>query len=559
MLKFVLLLSCAVAVFAQDRLTVTIPQGQLSGIRVSTGILQPAFWAFRGIPYAEPPVGQLRFRNPVPHRGWGGVLDASNYGPSCPHRPIAGMPMPNSNEDCLYLNVFTPSTTGNRPVMVWIHGGAFTLGDGSSQIYGPDFLVNDGGVIVVSMNYRLGIMGFLASGDAAAQGNWAMKDMIEALRWVRNNIQHFGGNPNSITVFGESAGSVSVHYLLLTQMGAGLFHRAIMQSGTANVPWGFQTDPAGQYAALGRRLGLTWSSNQDLMNQFRTLSWHTIMDAQTGLMDMPVPRGFQAFAWVPAVEPVNSPEERFLVDTPVNIMTRGQVMTVPMIIGYTSDESLFMIREAILDNTVWDQFANNPHFYVPQSYNLNPVTQSAQVNEVATTFRNSYMGGQHPHNEIRYNWTTYCTDHQFSFFVDRSVRYHVRRQTQPIYYYKFSYDGSLNMMKRLILLADYPGAMHADDIFYLFDVTNFPMPILPNNQAITIRRRMVRMWSNFATFGDPTPVTDSLITTRWARYTLDGQNYLDIEAESVNRNNPQNGRLTQWHTFQDRFNPSYPG
>lgn len=113
-----------------------------------------------------------------------------------------------------------------------------------------------------------------------------------------------------------------------------------------------------------------------------------------------------------------------------------------------------MIREALLDNTVFDQFANNPHFYVPQSFNLNPVTQSAQVNEVATTFRNYYMGGQHPNNEIRYNWTTYCTDHQFSFFVDRAVRYHVRRQTQPIYYYKFSYDGSLNMMKRLTLLAD---------------------------------------------------------------------------------------------------------
>lgn len=109
-----------------------------------------------------------------------------------------------------------------------------------------------------------------------------------------------------------------------------------MQSGTANVPWGFQTDPVAQYTALGRRLGLSWSSSQDLANQLRTLSWHTIMDAQTGLMDMPVPRGFQSFAWVPSVEPANSPEERFLVDTPVNIMTRGQVMTVPMIIGYTS-------------------------------------------------------------------------------------------------------------------------------------------------------------------------------------------------------------------------------
>lgn len=112
-----------------------------------------------------------------------------------------------------------------------------------------------------------------------------------------------------------------------------------------------------------------------------------------------------------------------------------------------------MIRESLLDSSVFDQFAANPHFYVPLSFNLNPVTQSAQVNEVATTFRNMYFGGQHPHAGIRYNYTVYNTDHQFSFFVDRAVRYHARRQTQPIFYYKFRYDGSLNMMKRLIGLA----------------------------------------------------------------------------------------------------------
>lgn len=109
-----------------------------------------------------------------------------------------------------------------------------------------------------------------------------------------------------------------------------------MQSGTANTPWGFQPDPAAQANALGRRLGLTWSSSQDLINQLRTLSWNTIMSAQQGLMDMNAPRGFRPFPWVPNVEPANSPETRFLTDTPVNIMTRGQVMAMPMIIGYTS-------------------------------------------------------------------------------------------------------------------------------------------------------------------------------------------------------------------------------
>ncbi|KAG5683592.1 hypothetical protein PVAND_012865 [Polypedilum vanderplanki] len=557
MLKFILFAVFVSVAFAQQRVSVTIPQGTLSGVRISTGILQPEYIAFKGIPYAEPPVGPLRFRNPVPHRGWSGILDASEHGASCPHRPLLGISLPRLSEDCLFANVYTPSLTGNRPVMVWIHGGAFVLGDGNSGIYGPDFFVNDGGVVLVSFNYRLGIFGFLSTGDAVAQGNWALKDMVEALRWVRNNIQHFGGNPNSITIFGESAGSASVHYLLLTQMGAGLFNRAIMQSGVANGPWGFQPNPAAEARALGQRLGLVFSSHQDLVNQLRNLPFQTIMEQQQGLMDMTVPRGFNSFAWAPNVEPANSPEYRFLVDTPVNLMNRGNILTVPMIVGYMSDESLYIIRETLLDDTVFDQFQRNPHFYVPQSFNLNPVTQAAEVNEVATAFRNLYLGGQHPHTGIRYNWTVYNTDHHFSFFVDRALRYHVRRQTQPIYYYNFHFDGTLNMMKRFLLLGDYPGAMHADDIFYMFDVTQFPLPILPNNQALTVRRRMVRMWTNFATFGDPTPVTDSLITSRWNRYTLAGQEVLHIDEVNTMRSRPFNGRLQTWHDFQDRFNPSY--
>lgn len=246
-----------------------------------------------------------------------------------------------------------------------------------------------------------------------------------------------------------------------------------MQSGTANVPWAFQPDPAEAANSVGRRLGLSWTSSQDLINQLRSLSWTTLMSAQQGIMDMVAPRGFRPFPFVPNVEPTNSPETRFLTDTPVNIMARGQVINVPMIIGFNSvslssflsilitlkmlqfqDEALYMIRESILDKTVFDQFAANQHFFVPTSYNLNPINHAAQVNEVATTFRNMYFNGQNPHSGIIYNWTQYNTDHQFSYFVDRTVRFHVRRQTQPIYYYTFSYDGALNMLKRLILLGD---------------------------------------------------------------------------------------------------------
>jgi carboxylesterase type B len=165
----------------QERPIVTIQQGQLQGIRTSSGITQPTYLAFKGIPYAEPPVNALRFRNPVPHRGWSGVRDASNHGNTCPSSGWFGLEAGGA-EDCLFLNVYTQQLTGNRPVMVWIHGGSFTGGNGDSSIYGPDFFVNAGNVVVVTINYRLGILGFLATGDAAAQGNYGMKDMIEALR-----------------------------------------------------------------------------------------------------------------------------------------------------------------------------------------------------------------------------------------------------------------------------------------------------------------------------------------------------------------------------------------
>lgn len=121
-----------------------------------------------------------------------------------------------------------------------------------------------------------------------------------------------------------------------------------------------------------------------------------------------------------------------------------------------------MIRELLIDDTVMNQFIQNPHFYVPGSFNLNPQTQQAQVNEVATTFRNIYFNGAHPSQAVRFNWTQYNTDMHFAFGIDRTVRYHSARQTQPIFYYKFSMDGSLNMIKRLIFLTDYPGAVHAD-------------------------------------------------------------------------------------------------
>jgi para-nitrobenzyl esterase len=209
------------------------------------GIEERGVCVFRGIPYAQPPVGELRFRSPVPPQPWTGVRDASRFGPAAPQNaallgPLLGLGVGQMSEDCLSLNIWTPKPDGGRrPVLVWIHGGAFILGAGSQTLYEGSVLARRGDVVVVTINYRLGALGFLhlkgLCGDALpASGNEGLLDQIAALEWVRDEIAAFGGDPTNVTIFGESAGAMSCATLLGAPRAQGLFHRAILQSGSAN-------------------------------------------------------------------------------------------------------------------------------------------------------------------------------------------------------------------------------------------------------------------------------------------------------------------------------------
>jgi carboxylesterase type B len=534
---------------AQDNPIVTTNSGQIRGVRLSSGLLS-RYFAFKGIPYAEPPIGNLRFRNPVYTRGWDGVRDGSEHGNVCPASPMIGVGPPQGDEDCLFLNVYTPQIVGSRAVMVYIHGGSFSGGSGDSWIYGPDFFVNDD-VILVTVNYRLGVLGFLSTGDGAAQGNYGLKDIVVALRWVRENIAAFGGNPNQVTLFGESAGGAAAHYLTLSRMSRNLFHRMISQSGTALTPWAFHPNPRLQADILAKKLNITYTTTQDLVQQLRQVNPHRFIEVQSGWLDLAIPRGMSAFDFVPCLEPANSPEDVFISDTPENILRRGDIMRIPMIIGYTSVESLFMIRELLIEPNIMNIFMNNPHFFVPSSFNLAPT--DPRVNEVMDAFVRLYFNGTYPSPQDRLPWAQFQSDAQFAFQIDRTIQFQARGSNQPIYYYKFSFDGALNMIKRLILLTDYPGAVHADDIFYMFQVSSWPAPILPSNHARTVRSRMVRLWTNFAKTGNPTPILDSLIRTNWVPYNLQNQNFMDIGDELTIQNIPNEQRLTVWHEFQNRF------
>ena len=235
--------------------------GRLEGLR-ERGVL-----VFRGVPYARPPTGALRFRPPQRPQPWAGVRNAHEFGPAAPqYAGITGLAMKmmvgRADEDCLYLNIWTPATdTGRRPVMVWIHGGAFVLGAGSQTLYDGAGLAQRGDLVVVTINYRLGALGFLrlkelSGGRIPATGNEGILDQIAALEWVRDEIGNFGGDAGKVTIFGESAGSMSCATLLGSPRARGLFQHAILESGSANYISSCE-DAASMAEALMSELGLS--------------------------------------------------------------------------------------------------------------------------------------------------------------------------------------------------------------------------------------------------------------------------------------------------------------
>lgn len=220
-------------VYYEPRPVLETKQGKLQGVERNSMVM------FKNIPYAAPPVGDLRWRPPQPARGWTGVRDASRAGQACMQPFIDGLTnelVPGS-EDCLTLNVFAQKGAKKQPVMVWLHGGGLVIGSGHEPVYEPVGLVGEG-VVVVSLDYRLGRLGFFAPPELVAEarkngepfGNYGILDQILALKWVRDNIAAFGGDPDNVTIFGQSAGGRSVTWLMTSPAAAGLFHKAIAQS-----------------------------------------------------------------------------------------------------------------------------------------------------------------------------------------------------------------------------------------------------------------------------------------------------------------------------------------
>lgn len=315
--------ACAATADAQ---TVTAPAGALRGT-TENGIA-----GFRGIPYAAPPMGEMRWRPPAPPSRWDGVRDATRYGAACIQptpvfQTIYSSDIGATSEDCLTLNVWTPATEGRAPVLVWIHGGALVSGSSKETLYDGARLAREG-VVVVSINYRLGVLGWLAHPDLSAEsplgisGNYGLMDQVAALEWVKRNIAAFGGDPENVTIAGESAGGLSVLYLMSTPLARGLFDRAIAQSAYMISTPELTQPRFGAPSAQDAGAALSRTLQAPGLRALRG------MDAQT-LTDRAAVSGFATFGAV---------DGKVLPHQIVDVFDRGEQAPVPVLAGFNSGE-----------------------------------------------------------------------------------------------------------------------------------------------------------------------------------------------------------------------------
>lgn len=428
----------------------------------------------------------LKAAKPAPT--WQGVFNAYNEHIRCTQR-FSGTNVV-GREDCLILNVYTPLPTYPHPlpVMVFIHGGGFRDGSVSPLIYGPDYLIRHG-VILVTLNYRLEVLGFLCLGTKEAPGNAGLKDQVAALRWVKENIKAFGGDPDNITIFGESAGSASVGYHLVSPMSKGLFQRAIMQSGSAISPWSMNFEPLKTAKLLAQQLGHRTEDPDEIYKIFKSITADELMKARVPRTEGDIVISENIF--VPCVEKDLPDVESFLIDTPYNLITKGDYNKVPIIIGYNSAEGLMFAGK-------------ENHTMIPKLDFLKALPRDLTISSkeekkrISDTLRRYYMGDKIISKATLSDFARFEGDSSITYPVIFTTDLLLRNIRNPVYIYKMKYDGWMNLAKIVYGFRKEPGATHADELFYMFKVrTTLPMSFFENDFI----ERITELWTNFAKYG----------------------------------------------------------
>ncbi|XP_050691516.1 juvenile hormone esterase-like [Eriocheir sinensis] len=482
--------AAAMGVAVEDWPVVTVSGGLVRG--ANTTAYNITYLEFLGIPFATPPIGSLRFKDPLPAEPWEGELDASTLPPPCDQLAVVG------KEDCLYLNVYTPEDAlfidYPMPVMVYIHGGGY-YGGGSFNYHGFQEFVSHG-MIVVLAQYRLGLFGFLSTEDAEAPGNQGLKDQTLALQWVQDNIAAFGGDPTRVTIFGSSAGSTSVQFQMLAPSAAGLFSGAIMESGSALSPWATGRDFLATAQTVAERFDCPTLPTADLVACLQTVRAHQLDTSYFSLYDW----NLQPFYLAPRVD------GEYLPDEPATLLQEGRYHHVPTIMGVNRDEMAMETVEMYAVPSIIDSLLGNFSVCGPASLHLHP--DEDPINTTLTVY-NHYLGGLNITKENIDNLTKMYTERLFHIPHDWTTQ--VMSGTNVVYTYELHHRGEHSFCNQFVddeqdLPQAYTYISHGDNNQYLM-YPRYGDLHTPEDQ--TVGHLFTSMWINFANARNPTP-DDSL-------------------------------------------------
>ncbi|XP_018568325.1 cholinesterase 1 [Anoplophora glabripennis] len=546
---FILCEICLSIAHVSDPTLVTLPEGQIKGQELLSpkGIV---YYGFQQIPYAAPPVGELRFKPPKKHQKWTGVLDTTKNTKICYKINSYEIANTTQTEDCLYLNVFTPLKPGDSSktplgVIVWIHGGGFEDGSGVVQEYKPQFYVEHN-IVVVTMNYRLSVLGFLTTGDGVIPANLGMKDQHFALKWVKKNIHLFGGDPEKITISGESSGAAAVGLHLISPKNRGLFRAAILQSGTAIARWTRQ-DYARFYAfELGRSLDPNFDSfePEELLKLLQNTpasklinnSVTTAPGKQTSLIEG------EGEIWLPVIENPHL-EGAFLTTSFYKPFTTGHINQVPILIGFNSEEYLLGALEPNAPENRAKYFDKDLSSLIGNKYNMtkeNKVTAGRKLRQIYTdrTFQEDIPAV-----------IKFTSDEVFTTPTIRHAK--LQSSYTDVYLYQFSYKGKMGGLNGM-QVAGVTGVGHAEELGYLWDAPLSSDGSPDDPQDLVTRQRLLTLWTNFVKYLNPTPKRDSLLNNVvWEKLTRNNLVYLDINKTLEMKRNPK--EYLKWEKVLDTY------
>lgn len=414
-----------------------------------------------------------------------------------------GTPVTGS-EDCLYLNLFRPKLQEKKQlldVIVFVHGGGFYSGTNNPALYGPDYFMETGQVILVTITYRVNVFGFLATGDEAAPGNYGLKDQTMALRWIRDNVAAFGGNPEAVTLMGHSAGSVSAHYHLLSPQSKGLFRNVILLAGVANSEWGLpMKSPRELVNRHARALGILSPekmSSQELVERFRDIPAKDLLEAIKKLKDWDI---LPITSYLPAIESPSS--DAFLTESPEDLMERGEFTKVPVLASILPFDAINFIQPFLTPAEKYKELNENVYEILPITLYMDG--NNTKIREIVDRVRYKYFGptGKIENDAALDNLQRMATDYFFGKPLYWTMQQLAKNSDKPAFGFQWFYKGrnSLAPLFTGQTTRKY-NTSHVDELLHLFRV-RMVFPDQLNEDDEKAKNSLMKLILDFAKTGD---------------------------------------------------------